>query len=134
MTFGFLGSRLAERRNERAILVIGLAMALAGSLGLLTTALLHLTLIAVIWSLFTMVGGVAAASPSATSLALRGDPDIAGTASSLLGLARFAFGGVAAPLVGIAGANNALPFGVVTVAAVAPVAAAAAYLGLVRTR
>jgi DHA1 family bicyclomycin/chloramphenicol resistance-like MFS transporter len=78
-----------------------------------------------------MVGGVAAASPSATSLALRGYPDIAGTASSLLGLARFSFGGVAAPLVGIAGAANALPFGLVTAVSIA---AAAACLGLIRAR
>jgi MFS transporter, DHA1 family, multidrug resistance protein len=56
---------------------------------------------------------VAVTSPPATSLALTDYPDIAGTASSLLGLARFAFGGLAAPLVGIAGANEALPFGVV---------------------
>jgi DHA1 family bicyclomycin/chloramphenicol resistance-like MFS transporter len=130
MIFGFLGGRLAERWSEKATLMIGLAMATAGSLGLLVTALLHLPLIAVILSLFTMVGGVAAASPPATSLALKGYPDIAGTASSLLGLARFAFGGVAAPLVGIGGAENALPFGVVTVVSVA---AAVACLGLVRT-
>ncbi|WP_374102489.1 MFS transporter [Arthrobacter sp. ISL-65] len=131
LIFGFLGGRLAERWSEKATLVIGLAMATAGSLGLLVTALLHLPLIAVILSLFTMVGGVAAASPPATSLALKGYPDIAGTASSLLGLARFAFGGVAAPLVGIGGADNALPFGIVTVVSVA---AAAACLGLIRAR
>jgi DHA1 family bicyclomycin/chloramphenicol resistance-like MFS transporter len=69
-------------------------------------------------------------TPLATSLALKGYPDVAGTASSLLGLARFAFGGIAAPLVGIGGAENALPFGVVTVVSVA---AAVACLGLVRT-
>lgn len=54
MIFGFLGGRLAVRWNERVILVIALAMALAGSLGLLTTALLHLPLISVILSLFSM--------------------------------------------------------------------------------
>jgi hypothetical protein len=40
---------------------------------------------------------------------------MAGTASSLLGLARFAFGGVAAPLIGLGGADDALPLGIVTV-------------------
>lgn len=91
-------------------------MTAAGALGLLATALLHLPLVAIILSLFTMVSGVAVTSPPATSLALKDYPDIAGTASSLLGLARYAFGGIAAPLVGIGGANDAVPFGIVAAA------------------
>ena len=113
MVFGFAAGRLSERWSERGTLTLGLVMAAAGALALLATAMLHLPLAAIILSLFTMVSGVAVTSPPATSLALKDYPDIAGTASSLLGLARFAFGGLAAPLVGIAGANEALPFGVV---------------------
>lgn len=129
--FGFISGRLAEHWSERGTLAVGLAMALAGALGLLATALLHLPLIAIILSLFTMVSGVAVTSPPATSLALKEYPDIAGTASSLLGLARFSFGGLAAPLVGIGGANDPVPFGIVAAAAAA---AAALCLGLVRRR
>ncbi|WP_028270038.1 multidrug effflux MFS transporter [Arthrobacter sp. UNC362MFTsu5.1] len=129
--FGFISGRLAEHWSERGTLALGLAMALAGALGLLATALLHLPLIAIILSLFTMVSGVAVTSPPATSLALKEYPDIAGTASSLLGLARFSFGGLAAPLVGICGANDPVPFGIVAAAAAA---AAALCLGLVRRR
>ena len=70
-------------------------------------------------------------TPPATCLALKGYPEVAGTASSLLGLARFAFGGIAAPLVGIGGAGNALPLGIVTLVSVA---AAVACFGLVRAR
>ncbi|MDQ0078458.1 multidrug effflux MFS transporter [Arthrobacter oryzae] len=128
--FGFIAGRLSERWSERGTLAVGLVMALTGALGLLATALLHLPLIAIILSLFTMVSGVAVTSPPATSLALKDYPDIAGTASSLLGLARFAFGGLAAPLVGISGANDPVPFGLVTAVAAA---AAALSLGLVRT-
>jgi DHA1 family bicyclomycin/chloramphenicol resistance-like MFS transporter len=73
----------------------------------------------VVVSLFTMVSGVAVTSPPATSLALANYPDLAGTASSLLGLARFSFGGLAAPLVGLSGADNAVPLGLVTVASAA---------------
>jgi MFS transporter, DHA1 family, multidrug resistance protein len=116
MVFGYLGGRLAERWSEKGTLVIGLIMCGLGAAGLLATAALHLPLIAVVLSLFTMVSGVAVTSPPATSLALAGYPDIAGTASSLLGLARFAFGGLAAPLVGLGGAGTAVPLGVVTVA------------------
>ncbi|WP_457965969.1 Bcr/CflA family efflux MFS transporter [Arthrobacter sp. D1-29] len=128
MVFGFLGGRLSERWSEHGTLTLGLIMAGAGALGLLATALLQLPLIAIILSLFTMVSGVAVTSPPATSLALKDYPAIAGTASSLLGLARFAFGGLAAPLVGIAGADNPVPFGIV---AAASLAAAVLCLGLV---
>jgi DHA1 family bicyclomycin/chloramphenicol resistance-like MFS transporter len=128
MVFGFIAGRLAERWSERGTLAVGLIMAASGALGLLATALLHLPLAAIVLSLFTMVSGVAVTSPPATSFALKDYPDIAGTASSLLGLARFAFGGVAAPLVGLGGANDAVPFGVV---ASVSAAAAVVCLGLV---
>jgi len=84
----------------------------------------------VIVSLFALASGVAISSPPATTLALVEYPHIAGTASSLLGMVRFGFGGVAAPLVGLAGATSILPLGLVTVAAVA--LAGAAYFVLVR--
>ncbi|MDQ1594731.1 MAG: transporter, family, multidrug resistance protein, partial [Arthrobacter pascens] len=80
-------------------------------------------------SLFTMVAGVAVTSPPATSLALKDYPDIAGTASSLLGLARFAFGGLAAPLVGICGADTAVPFGIVAFVSAASAAFCLALVG-----
>jgi DHA1 family bicyclomycin/chloramphenicol resistance-like MFS transporter len=131
MVFGFIAGRLSERWSERGTLTVGLITAGCGALGLLATAILHLPLVAIILSLFTMVSGVAVTSPPATSLALKDYPDIAGTASSLLGLARFAFGGIAAPLVGIGGAHDAVPFGIV---ASASAAAAALSLGLVSGR
>lgn len=131
MLFGFIAGRLAEQWSEKGTLAWGLAMAVSGALGLLATALLHLPLIAIVLSLFTMVSGVAVTSPPATSLALKDYPDIAGTASSLLGLARFAFGGLAAPLVGIGGANDPVPFGMV---ACVSAALAALCFGLVSRR
>ena len=73
----------------------------------------------VIVSLFALTGGTAITSPPATTLALVDYPTLAGTASSLLGMVRFGFGGIAAPLVGIAGAATILPLGVVAVIAVA---------------
>lgn len=131
VVFGFVAGRLSERWSERGTLTVGLVMAACGALGLLATALLHLPLVAIILSLFTMVSGVAITSPPATALALKDYPDIAGTASSLLGLARFAFGGIAAPLVGIGGAHDAVPLGIV---ASVSAAAAALCLGLVSAR
>jgi DHA1 family bicyclomycin/chloramphenicol resistance-like MFS transporter len=117
MLFGFAGGRLCERWSEEGTLVVGLVMCLTGAGGLLATAVFGLPVIAVILSLFTMVGGVAAITPPTTSLAMANYPDIAGTASSLLGLARFGIGGLAAPLVGLGGSHDALPLGLVTVTA-----------------
>lgn len=119
MVFGYLSSRAAERWSETGTLTIGLAMCGMGAIGLLLTGLFHLQLVVVIVSLFVMVSGVATTSPPTTSLAMAGYPQLAGTASSLLGLTRFAFGGIAAPLVGLGGANTVLPLGIVTVVSVA---------------
>jgi MFS transporter, DHA1 family, multidrug resistance protein len=114
MIFGFVAGRLSERWSERGTLIVGLVMCALGAAGLLATAALHLPLVAVVLSLFTLVSGVAVTTPPTTSLALAGYPDVAGTASSFLGVARFAFGGLAAPLVGLGG-TSAVPLGLVTV-------------------
>ncbi|TWF79805.1 DHA1 family bicyclomycin/chloramphenicol resistance-like MFS transporter [Pseudonocardia hierapolitana] len=119
MVFGYLGGRLAERWSQKGTLVAGLVMCAFGAGGLLATAVLQLPLIAIVISLLTMVSGVAVTSSPATSLAMTDHPDLAGTASSLLGLARFAFGGLTAPLVGLGGADDAVPLGLVTTVATA---------------
>ena len=75
---------------------------------------------------------MATTSPPATTLALADYPQVAGTASSLLGTVRFGFGGVAAPLVGVAGATTILPLGVVTGASI--LLAATAFGGLGRRK
>lgn len=116
--FGYLGGRASARWSVRGTLVIGVAIAGAGALGLLVAGLVHVPLAAVVVSLLLLVSGTAMASPPSTTTALAGYPQIAGTASSILGAARFAFGGAVAPLVGIAGALNILPLGIVTTASV----------------
>ena len=101
----------------------------AGALGLLLGGLVAVPVSVVIVSLFLLVGGVAVTTPPTTTIALADHPRMAGTASSLLGMARFALGGVVAPLVGIAGAATMLPLGIVAVAAIALAAASVALLG-----
>jgi DHA1 family bicyclomycin/chloramphenicol resistance-like MFS transporter len=128
MIFGYLGGRIAERWGERRTLNVGIALALLGAAGILVTGLLQLPLIAIVCSLFAMVSGVAFTAAPATSLSLSNYPEIAGTASSLLGMARFAFGGVAAPLVGLAGASMTVGLGAVAVASCCAAVASAAVL------
>lgn len=132
MVFGYLASRAAERWSVPATLTVGVAVAGAGAVGLLAAGVSAMPLRVVLVSLFALASGVAITSPPATTLALLEYPQIAGTASSLLGMARFGFGGIAAPLVGVAGATSILPLGVVTVSAV--VLAVAAYVVLGRRR
>jgi DHA1 family bicyclomycin/chloramphenicol resistance-like MFS transporter len=128
MVFGYLSGRTAERWSLRGTLTVGIGVAGLGSLGLLVAGMTAVPLWVVLASLFALASGVAITSPPATTLALVGYPQIAGTASSVLGMVRFGFGGVAAPLVGIAGAASILPLGVVTVTATVLAAAASFFL------
>lgn len=131
MVFGFLAGRSSERWSLRGTLLAGITVTGAGAAGLLLAGLTSVPLVVVVLSLLALASGVAIATPPSTTLALVGYPQIAGTASSLLGMVRFGFGGLAAPLVGVAGARSILPLGVVTVTAVL-LAAVAATLGTAR--
>jgi DHA1 family bicyclomycin/chloramphenicol resistance-like MFS transporter len=128
MVFGYLAGRAAARWSIPGTLGIGIAVTGLGTLGLLAAGLTAMPLWVIVVALLALASGVAITSPPATTLALMEYPLMAGTASSLLGMVRFGFGGVAAPLVGVAGATSILPLGIVTVTAVT--LAAAAYLSL----
>jgi DHA1 family bicyclomycin/chloramphenicol resistance-like MFS transporter len=130
MIFGFLGARSSARWSIRGTLLVGLLMVAAGAAGLLVTAALHLPLPVVLASLFALVSGTAFTSPPATSLALADYPDAAGTTAAFLGVARFAFGGLAAPLVGLG--HGVAPLAIVT--ATGAVLAAVSYAFTVRPR
>lgn len=131
MVFGYLAGRSAERWSIPGTLTVGILVTGIGAAGLLAAGLTAMPLWVVIVSLFFLASGVAISSPPATTLALADYPQIAGTASSLLGMVRFGFGGIAAPLVGVAGATTILPLGLVTVISV--LLASAAFLFLART-
>ena len=128
MVFGYLAGRSSEGWSVLGTLVVGLVVAGLGAAGLLIAGLTSVPLAVVIVALLLLAAGTAVTSPPSTTLALADYPQIAGTASSLLGAARFAFGGIAAPLVGVAGALSILPLGLVTAVAIAAAAVTAALL------
>jgi DHA1 family bicyclomycin/chloramphenicol resistance-like MFS transporter len=132
MVSGYLAGRAAERWSILGTLAVGVAVTALGALGMLAAGLTPMPLWVVIVSLFALSSGVAVTAPPATTLAMSDYPQMAGTASSLLGMVRFGFGGIAAPFVGVAGALSILPLGVVTVVCV--LLAAAASLILIRRR
>ncbi|WP_251453836.1 multidrug effflux MFS transporter [Microbacterium sp. Marseille-Q6648] len=118
MLFGYLAGRTAERWSIAGTLAVGVAVTGLGALGLLVAGLSPMPLWVVIASLFALSSGVAMTAPPATTLAMTDYPQMAGTASSLLGMVRFGFGGIAAPFVGVAGALSILPLGLTTTVAV----------------
>ena len=108
------GARIALVWPLTRVLGVGLMINLLGAAALLGTVIIGLPLAVLIGALVIMVCAVGLIFPTANALAMADYPDLAGTASSLLGLSQFLFGAIAAPLVGIAGEQTALPLGIVT--------------------
>ena len=117
MAMSWVGGRLATRWAPVAVLGLGLGLNLLGALGVATATLSGAGLPPLIGSLFVMVSAVGMIFPTATTLALADYPHQAGSASSLLGLGQYVVGAIAAPLVGIAGEQTAVPLGVVALSA-----------------
>jgi DHA1 family bicyclomycin/chloramphenicol resistance-like MFS transporter len=128
---GRLTERLAGRGHEpEPLMWAGLLGVAGGGVALLVSVLAGLGLAGVLPSLFVAVGSIGVIVPNAAAIALDGHPSTAGAASGLLGLAQFAFGAAAAPLVGLAGEDTAVPMAVVI--AVLALAALATFAALVR--
>jgi DHA1 family bicyclomycin/chloramphenicol resistance-like MFS transporter len=116
---GQVSGRLAGRVSLHRLLAAGLAIVAVGGVGLLVAVIGGVGLVGVLPALFLVVAGQGLALPNSTALALSGrPPNVAGSASALLGLGQFAIGGAAAPLAGIAGSGTALPMAL-TIAATA---------------
>lgn len=129
---GQLNSRLVDHFSERSLLTAGLIATTAGGVGVLLAASLDLGLIALLVPLFVVVGSIGLVSPNSSSLAMAGHARSAGSASALLGVLQFVFGGIASPLVGLGGQGTAVAMAVVI--AGFGVLSLAAYLALTRKR
>ena len=104
---GLLSRRLIGRRSPRELLTVGLTGSAGGGIVLGTG------LPVILPALFVMVASVGFILPNATALALARYASQAGSASAVVGVAQFAIGAAAAPLVGIAGPHTDLPMAVV---------------------
>lgn len=132
---GLIGSTqinpwLLRRYQPRTILVAALSTGAAFGLTLLGVVAFDVgglpATLAALWAVLTAVG---LAMPNAPALAMSGHGEAAGTAAALLGAAQFGTGAVAAPVVGLLGADGPA---MATVIAVSLAAAAATMLLLVR--
>lgn len=110
---GQIAGRLAGKVDERRLLYAGLALAGSGGGLLLIFVLLGVGLAGILPSFFLLVSSVGLVSAASFALAMRDQASAAGSASALLGVLSFIGGGLAAPLVGIAGKDTALPMAIV---------------------
>ena len=104
---------LVSRLGARRLLLAGLVLGACGSGLFLVGVVAHLDLAIVLVALFLAIGSMGLVLPNAAALALADRPQLAGTASALLGVSQFALGAAIAPVVGSAGARTALPMAVV---------------------
>jgi DHA1 family bicyclomycin/chloramphenicol resistance-like MFS transporter len=108
-----LSRRLIGRFDPATLLLSGVATMALGGLGLLATVLLGLGLAPLLLCLLVTIGSVGLIQPNATALAMAHQGHAAGSASALFGLGQFGVGAAAAPLVGIAGSDTAVPMALV---------------------
>jgi len=113
VTASQLGRRLLLRHSERRILGATLIVATLAGLALLAASAIDLGLFGVLVPLFLVISCIGLVFPTATSLAMANHPEVAGTASGLLGVLQFMLGAITAPLVGLAGTDTALPMAAV---------------------
>lgn len=112
-----VSARIVHRTGPRPLLMRGLAQSALGGLGVVISVLAGIGLAGVLPSLFVVVSAVGFTSPNATALALSEHGRTAGAASALIGVVQYALGASAAPLVGLAGSDSAVPMAVVIAAA-----------------
>jgi DHA1 family bicyclomycin/chloramphenicol resistance-like MFS transporter len=74
-------------------------------------------LVGIVPALVVLVSSLGFILPNSTALALADHPRTAGSASALIGLLQYAVGATAAPLVGIAGEDMAVPMAIVVATA-----------------
>jgi DHA1 family bicyclomycin/chloramphenicol resistance-like MFS transporter len=112
-----VNARLVERVGPGRLLRRALVCVMASAAALLVVvAVGGLSVWALLVPMFAIVSSLAFVLPNATALALADHAGVAGTASALLGVIQFLVGAVAAPFVGVAGPDTAVPMGVVMVA------------------
>jgi MFS transporter, DHA1 family, multidrug resistance protein len=110
ITCSQLNRTLVGRVTPERLLLTGVsAQAAAGATLLATVTVGGIGLAGILPCLFVVVSMLGFVIPNATALAMTDYPHAAGSASALLGACQFLIGGMAAPLVGVAGRDTAVP-------------------------
>ena len=120
-----VNARLVGRYGPATLLRAGLTTIAAAACTLLVVVSIGgLGVAAVLAPMFVIVSSLAFVLPNSTALALADHPEVAGTASALLGMGQFVIGALVAPIVGAGGTDSAVPMAtVMTIAALAALGA-----------
>ena len=108
-----VGRRLVGRLGPSALLRYGLFGVAFGSTGVLTVTVAHAGLAPLLIFLFVILCFCGFVYPNATAVSLADQEGALGSASALLGMGQFGTGALIAPLVGVAGSDDALPMAIV---------------------
>lgn len=134
VTCGQTNGRLVGRVAPKTLLRFGLFSMACGGIAFLLMVVVGgsggVGLIGIVPALVVLVSSLGFILPNSTALALADHPRTAGSASALIGLLQYAVGATAAPLVGIAGEDTAVPMAIVV--ATAAMAALVVFLTLTR--
>ncbi|WP_347941908.1 multidrug effflux MFS transporter [Peribacillus simplex] len=107
-----LVKRLAGQMDEHRIFRNGLLLAFITTTAILFVVLVHGPFVALFIAIFFFAAAIGMIGPVSFTLAMESQGHIAGSAAAILGSLQFALGAVTSPLVGIAGENSAVPFGI----------------------
>ena len=109
-------AHLLRTRSPRTLLSVGVTIPLTASIALLAVVSIDsFGLAAVVVCVIGLTCTWGVIQPNAVALGLANRPEIAGTGSAILGFAQFSTAAIAAPLVGVAGSDTAIPFALVVI-------------------
>ena len=108
-----VGRRIVGRFGPVRLLRWGLVVLALGSLGTLAVAVAGAGLWPLLITLFVVMSSAGLVLPNGVAAAMIGQPSALGAASALIGLGQFGAGAAIAPLVGIGGAYDAVPMGII---------------------
>ena len=117
MAVSVLSSKLTATRSVESVLTLGLALVTASTTAF---AILVFSGAPALWlavPLLTAIGSLGLVFGNATALALGAVPQVAGSASAVLGALQFGLAALVSPLVGVGGEHTAAPLAIVMVAA-----------------
>lgn len=110
---GQFAGRMAGRLGELRLFAAGIGIACGCGMLLLIAIVSGAGLSFILPPLFFVVASVGLVTTAGFSLAMQNYGQMAGSASALLGLLSYVFGGTMAPLVGLGGSHTAVPMGIV---------------------
>ncbi|MFF2890122.1 multidrug effflux MFS transporter [Paenibacillus sp. NPDC057967] len=105
--------RVAGKLKGGSLLRMGLTLSFISTAALLIVVLWKGSLWMIFGSTFMFAVSIGIVGPVSVSMAMEQHGQRAGSASAVLGSLQYALGAVTSPLVGIAGENSAIPFGIV---------------------